>query len=84
MASTCNDERAAFGVMSGHDRKTLSLSGRSGAGVNGSLHPRREVQLAQDVLHMDLHRGLGNAQRARNLLVAGATRDLGQDLLLTG
>ena len=27
MASICNDERARFGVMSGHDRKTLSLSG---------------------------------------------------------
>ena len=28
MASICNDERAPFGVMSGHARKTLSLSGR--------------------------------------------------------
>ena len=27
MARICNDERATFGVMSGHDRKTLSLSG---------------------------------------------------------
>ena len=27
MASICNDERAPCGVMSGHDRKTLSLSG---------------------------------------------------------
>jgi hypothetical protein len=26
MASICNDERASFGVMSGHDRLTLSLS----------------------------------------------------------
>ena len=26
MESICNDERASFGVMSGHDRKTLSLS----------------------------------------------------------
>ena len=26
MASICNDERAPFGVMSGHERKTLSLS----------------------------------------------------------
>jgi len=26
MARICNDERASFGVMSGHDRKTLSLS----------------------------------------------------------
>ena len=30
MASICNDERASSGVMSGHDRKTLSLSGRIG------------------------------------------------------
>ena len=29
MASICNDERAPFGVMSGHDRKTLSLSGQT-------------------------------------------------------
>jgi RNA-directed DNA polymerase len=28
MASICNDERASCGVMSGHDRKTLSLSDR--------------------------------------------------------
>jgi len=27
MARICNDERASFGGMSGHDRKTLSLSG---------------------------------------------------------
>ena len=26
MASICNDERVRFGVVSGHDRKTLSLS----------------------------------------------------------
>ena len=26
MASICNDERATYGVMSGHDRKTLTLS----------------------------------------------------------
>ena len=26
MASICNNEQALFGVMSGHDRKTLSLS----------------------------------------------------------
>jgi len=25
MASICNDEQGSFGVMSGHDRKTLSL-----------------------------------------------------------
>jgi uncharacterized membrane protein len=28
MASICNDEWACFGVMSGHDRKTLNLSVR--------------------------------------------------------
>jgi len=27
MASICNDDRVRFGVMSGHDRKTLSISG---------------------------------------------------------
>ena len=27
MASICNDERVRFGVVSGHDRKTLKLSG---------------------------------------------------------
>jgi len=34
MARICNDERASFGVMSGHDRKTLSLSGRLGGLLN--------------------------------------------------
>jgi hypothetical protein len=28
MASICNDERVRFGVLSGHERKTLKLSGR--------------------------------------------------------
>jgi hypothetical protein len=28
MASICNDEQGSFGVMSGHDRNTLSLSAR--------------------------------------------------------
>jgi hypothetical protein len=37
MASICNDERAPSGVLSGHDRKTLRLSARTGQGV---LAPR--------------------------------------------
>jgi len=31
MARICNDERASSGVMSGHDRKTLGLSGEGGS-----------------------------------------------------
>ena len=42
MASICNDERSPFGVMSGHDRKTLSLSGPS--------RPLKQ-RLAQTVAH---------------------------------
>jgi len=29
MASICNDEQGSFGVMSGHDRNTLSLAGHA-------------------------------------------------------
>jgi energy-coupling factor transporter ATP-binding protein EcfA2 len=47
------------------------------------LHTRAEVQLAQDVLHVDLHRGFGDVQVARQFLVAGALGDQGQDLALT-
>jgi hypothetical protein len=35
MASIGNDERASSGVMSGNDRKTLSLCGDSGSGDAG-------------------------------------------------
>ena len=51
-------------------------------GQHGGLHAGRHVQLAQDVLHMDLHRGFGDAQRARDLLVALAAGDAAQDVLL--
>jgi hypothetical protein len=34
------------------------------------------------VLHVDLHGGLGDVQRARDFLVAGAARDFAQHLLL--
>ena len=51
-------------------------------GDNGGLHARAHVELAQDVLHVDLDRGLGDVQLARDLLVAGAARDAAQDLPL--
>ena len=40
MASICNDERGRFGVLSGHDRKTLSLSapGRIELPAHGLRH----------------------------------------------
>ena len=44
MASICNDERASYGVMSGHDRKILSLSD------GGSRDPALEPVGARDVL----------------------------------
>ncbi len=50
--------------------------------VDRRLHARAEVELAQDVLHVDLDRGLGDVERAADLLVAGAARDLRQDLAL--
>jgi hypothetical protein len=37
-ASICNNEQALFGVMSGHDRKILSLSGESGLLALGFIH----------------------------------------------
>jgi hypothetical protein len=46
MASICNDERASFGVMSGHDRKTLNLSG----GLPGAIGQHL----------MDVERQVGN------------------------
>ena len=52
--------------------------------VHRRLHPRAEVEFAQDVLHVDLHRGLGDAQIARHFLVAGALGDQAEDLALTG
>ena len=49
MASICNDERAPFGVMSGHDRKTLSLwavaqqRGRCGGQAEQGTAPEQAV-----------------------------------------
>jgi hypothetical protein len=40
MASICNDEWAPFGVMSGHVRMTLSLTGRAGPLPSGLSSPR--------------------------------------------
>ena len=42
MGSICNDEQACFGVMSGHDQKTLRLS----EGVNESGVAEQTVQAA--------------------------------------
>ena len=41
MAIICNDEWASFGVMSGHDRKILSLSQAEQTGGVGHAHPER-------------------------------------------
>jgi len=44
MARICNDERASFGVMSGHDRKTLSLSEHAaGVAAGARLLPMRQL-----------------------------------------
>jgi hypothetical protein len=46
-------------------------SPRAPCQVHRRLHPRAEVELAQDVLHVDLHRGFGNVSaRANSLLLA--------------
>ncbi len=41
-------------------------------GPDGGLHAAREVELAQDVLDVDLDGALGDVEVARDLLVAGA------------
>ena len=41
MASICNNEQAFFGVMSGHDRKILSLSAKPQGPVARSKLPGR-------------------------------------------
>jgi hypothetical protein len=43
MASICNDEQASYGVMSGHDRKTLSLSGLAALNTH-SFAPYRNLR----------------------------------------
>ena len=42
MASICNDERGHFGVVSGHGRKTLRLSGNA-TGQRGVSDARRAM-----------------------------------------
>ena len=53
MASICNDERASSGVMSGHDRKTLSLSviraGMYSRGPEVTADERSRVQVVKAV-----------------------------------
>src|SRR3990167_8643768 len=59
------------------------ISGQPTAGrVDRGLHARAQAELAQDVLHVDLHRGLGDVERTRDQLVAVAARDQQQDLAL--
>ena len=47
MASICNDERVRFGVVSGHDRKTLRLSDQavSAGGSNVRVEPALRAEL---------------------------------------
>lgn len=49
-------------------------------GDHGGVHARTHIELAQHVLHVDLDRGLGDAQFAGDLLVAGAARNAAQDV----
>ena len=63
--------------------KTSRPQQRSGGtlavgGVHGGLYARGQFKLAQDGLHMDFYRRLGNVERAGNFLVAAAQRDLAQ------
>ena len=65
MASICNDEQGCFGVMSGHDRKTLRLSvlirgivpGKQHAGVAEAreIADAHRVQRADQVIAFVLH-----------------------------
>jgi hypothetical protein len=60
MASICNDELAPSGLMSGHDRKTLSLSGRAKR-CSRLLAQRRPID-AQNLSGLDLI-AVGDHQR---------------------
>jgi len=53
-------------------------------GEHRRLHARGEVELAQDVLHVDLDRGLSNVQFACDQLVAVAAGNQRQDLAFAG
>src|SRR5512145_1743843 len=46
------------------------------------LDATAELELPKDVLDVDLDRALGDVERARDLLVAGAAGDEGEDLAL--
>src|SRR5512145_3420865 len=50
--------------------------------VHRRLHAAGEVELAQDVLHVDLDRALGDFQLAGDLLVAGTPGEEAEDLAL--
>src|SRR5207249_3064617 len=93
MASICNDERTLFGVMSGHDRKTHSLSlsdqaarrDRDGARaarrnrwVVGDQHQGRTA-LAVEVEHQLDHRLAGGRIQAAGRLVGKQQRRLGDE-----
>ncbi len=45
------------------------------AGIDGGVDAVAQVELAQNVLDVDFDRGLGDAQRARDVLVAVALGD---------
>ena len=67
MASICNDERGAFGVMSGHERKTLRLS----AGSRGrQIGPERFAFVENEAASAPMRRvGPVNQRRLKGKLV---------------
>jgi hypothetical protein len=55
------------------DRRQATLACKStqlpAGGINGGLHPRSQLQLAQNVLDVNLDRGFGNVELVGNRLV---------------
>jgi hypothetical protein len=51
---------------------------------NGDLNARGQVQFFENMLNVDLHRGLGNVQFAGDVLVAQALGDQKEDVFFTG
>jgi hypothetical protein len=70
MASICNDEQGSFGVMSGHDRNTLSLSIEP---VPARRTHERCQNLTAEVQRGQVLRG-GRSWPSEMWLGAGATR----------
>ena len=86
MASICNDERGRFGVLSGHDRKTLSLSAAQhhhlGHEADEEHHRHRRQDQAQAAVGLALgHKfGIRRAAQGRQAVQASTLVALASSL----